>query len=285
MSTIATTPTTSPGEYDADLPVVGRGRVFADALRFEWTKIRTVRSTFWTLLAAVLAMLAIAVPVSEITVHQWDTTQPADRLRFNPVETGVGGTFFTQLAMGVLGVLVITAEYGTGMIRATFAAVPQRGTLLAAKALVLFAVTLMVGVVASLAAFFTAQVVLGTYAAADLSASITDPGAMRAVLGARLFLAMMGLLGCALGAVLRRSAGAITALFGLTFLLPGLMHLLPAVTKDNVTRFLPSEAGSAIYRQLQQPNVLSPGAGLLVPCSYALVALGVATVILRRRDA
>jgi len=93
------------------------------------------------------------------------------------------------------------------------------------------------------------------------------------------------LLGFAVGAVLRRSAGAITALFGVTFLLPGLMQLLPAVIKDNVTKFLPSEAGSAIYRQVEMPGVLSPGAGLAVLTAYALVALAIAAVIVRRRDA
>lgn len=284
MSTVAVreAPTTS---YDAELPLVGSGRVFADALRFEWTKLRTVRSTFWSLLAAVVSMLAIAVLVSEITVHEWATSTPADRLLFNAVEAGVGGVFFAQLAMGVLGVLVITTEYGTGMIRATFAAVPQRGTLLTAKALVLFAVTLVVGVLASFAGFFTAQVILGTYADADLTASIGDAGALRGVLGAGVFLALMGLLGCAIGAVVRRSAGAITALFGLTFLLPGLMQLLPDVIKDNVAKYLPSSAGSAMYSQFQRLDALSPGAGLLVLCAYALVGLGIATVILRRRDA
>jgi ABC-2 type transport system permease protein len=256
-----------------------------DSLRFEWTKLHTVRSTWWTLLAAVTAMVGIATLVSEITVHQWATTTPANQALFDPLETSVSGAFFAQLAMGVLGVLVITTEYGTGLIRATFGAVPQRGTLLAAKALVLFAVTLVVGITASFIAFFTTQVILSTNSSTDLGASITDPGALATVLGAGLFLALMGLLGCAVGAVLRRSAGAITTLFGLTFLLPVLMQLLPASIKNSVTKYLPSEAGSAIFRQIQQPHALTPGAGLLVLCSYALVGLVVATVILQRRDA
>lgn len=262
-----------------------RRRIFADSLRFEWTKLRTVRSTWWMLLAAVLALLAIAILVSEITVHQWATTKPADRLLFDPLQTSVSGAFFAQLAMGVLGVLVITTEYGTGMIRSTFAAVPQRGMLLTAKALVLFAVTLVVGITASFAAFFATQAILGTYSGAHLSASITDPGAVRTVVGAGLFLALMGLLGCAVGAMLKRSAGAITTLFGLTFLLPVLMQLLPAVIKDNVMKYLPSAAGSAIYQQTQQPNTLSPAAGLLVLCAYALGALTIAGAIMRHRDA
>jgi ABC-2 type transport system permease protein len=105
------------------------------------------------------------------------------------------------------------------------------------------------------------------------------------VIGAGLFLALMGLLGCAVGAVLKRSAGAITALFGLTFLLPVLMQLLPAVIKDNVMKYLPSEAGSAIYQQIQQPNTLTPAAGLAVLCAYALGALTIASALMRHRDA
>jgi hypothetical protein len=186
--------------------------------------------------------------------------------------------------VGVLGVLVVTTEYGTGMIRATFAAVPQRRIVLGAKAAVLFLVTLVVGLASSFVAFFTAQLILGTYSGEKLNASITDPGALRAVLGAGVFLGLMGLLGMAVGAVLRRSAGAITALFGLVFFLPGLMELLPDSIKDHVNKFLPSNAGSAIYSQASQPDVLSPGAGLVVLLAYAIGALAVAAVIVERRD-
>jgi ABC-type transport system involved in multi-copper enzyme maturation permease subunit len=263
---------------------VGRGALFRDVMRSEWTKIRTVRSTFWTLLAAVVAMIGIAVIASEVVVHQWSSFKPEDKAAFNPIELGLAGAFFAQLAIGVLGVLVITTEYGTGMIRATFAAVPQRRLVLGAKALVFFLVSLVVGVASSFVAFFTAELILGTYGPEKLNASITDPGALRAVVGAGVFLAMMGLLGLAVGAVLRRSAGAITALFALVFFLPGLMELLPHSIKDNVNKFLPSNAGTAIYRQLPGPDVLSPGAGLLVLLAYAIGALAVAAVIVQRRD-
>jgi ABC-2 type transport system permease protein len=264
---------------------IGWGRILTDSVRFEWTKLRTVRSTVWTLLGAVGSMLAIAILISEITVHEWATTSAANRLLFDPLETSVSGAFFAQLAMGVLGVLVITSEYGTGMIKTSFAAVPQRGLLLGAKAGVLFVVSLVVGVAASFVAFFTTQAILSTNSEVDLGVSITGAGALTTVTGAGLYLALMGLLGCAIGAMLRRSAGAITALFGLTFLLPVLMHLLPAVIADNVSKYLPSEAGSSIYRQIQQPDALSAGAGLFVLCSHVVVALGVAIVIVRRRDA
>jgi ABC-2 type transport system permease protein len=268
-----------PGQQD-----VGRGRLFLDVMHSEWTKIRTVRSTFWTLVAAAVAMIAISVIASEVVVNQWDTLKPADKAGFSAIELGVAGAFFAQLAVGVLGVLVMTTEYGTGMIRATFAAVPQRNTVLGAKALVLFLVTLVVGLVSSIASFFITQAILGTYSKAHLSASITDSGGLRTVLGAGFFLALMALLGFALGAVLRRSAGAVTALFGLVFFLPGLMELLPQSIKDNVNKYLPSNAGSAIYRQIKGSDVLSPGAGLAVLCAYALVALGIAALIVNRRD-
>jgi ABC-2 type transport system permease protein len=284
MTTIAA-PVAPPMRRSADRTTVGHGRIFVDSLRFEWTKLRTVRSTWWTLLTAFAAMLGIATLVSELTVHQWATTTPANRLLFDPLETSVSGAFFAQFAMGVLGVLVITTEYGTGMIRNTFAAVPQRGTLLAAKALVLFALTLLIGMIASFLAFFTTQTVLSTNTESDLGVSITDPGALQTVLGAGLYLALMALLGCAVGTVLRRSAGAISTLAGLTSLLPVLMQLLPASIKNNVTKYLPSEAGSAIYRHIQQPHSLTPAAGLIVLCSYALVALCAATLVLRHRDA
>jgi hypothetical protein len=280
MSTAVATPVT-PSHPAQE---VGPGTVLLDVMRSEWTKIRTVRSTFWTLLAAVVAMVGIAVIASEVVVHQWAAMSADDKVGFSSIELSLAGAFFAQLAVGVLGVLVITTEYGTGMIRATFSAVPQRRTVLGAKALVLFLVTLVVGLVSSFVAFFTSQLILGTYSAEKLTASITDPGALRAVLGAGVFLALMGLLGMAVGAVLRRSAGAITALFGLVFFLPGLMELLPHSIKDNVNKFLPSNAGSAIYRQLPGADVLSPGVGMLVLCAYALGGLVLATVIVQRRD-
>jgi ABC-2 type transport system permease protein len=284
MSVIAV-PDTTPAISRLDRPDPGRGQVFGNSLRFEWTKLRTVRSTWWTLVAAVVAMVGIAILGSAFTVHDWATTTPADRLLFDPLETSARGAFFAQLAMGVLGVLVITTEYGTGLIRSTFAAVPQRATLLAAKALVLFAVTLVVGIVASLLAFFTAQTILGRSTEAHLSVSITGSGAVQTVLGAGLFLAMMALLGCAIGALVRRSAGAITALFGLNFLLPVFAQLLPATLRNNMVKYLPSEAGSAMYRHVQQPGALSPLAGLIVLGSYTLIGLCGAAVVLRRRDA
>lgn len=266
-------------------PTIAWPSLFGDVIRSEWTKIRTVRSTFWTLLAAVAAMIGLSVIASEVVVHQWSDVSAQDRVSFSPIELTASGAFLAQLAMGVLGVLVVTTEYSTGMIRATFAAVPQRRTVLAGKAVVFFGLTLVVGVVSSFVAFLAGQAVLGSYAGEDLGASLSDPGALRSVIGAGVFLAVMGLLGVALGAVIRASAGAVAALFGMIFFLPGVLQLLPASITDTVGAYLPSSAGSAIYRQVQQPGVLSPWVGALVLIGYALVALTVAAVLVGRRDA
>lgn len=262
-----------------------RRELFTDVVRSEWTKIRTVRSTFWTLFAAVFVMIAIAAIAGLVTANGWNKMNLADRAKFNAVEVGVAGAFFAQLAIGVLGVLVMTTEYGTGMIRATFGAVPQRRYVLWAKAAVFTAVSLVVGIVSSFIAFFVGQATLATHAGDHLSVSITSPGALRGVIGAGVFLAAMGLLGLALGAVIRRSAGAITGLFALVFFLPGLLQLLPSSIKDNLNKYLPSNAGSAIYRQVSAHDVLSPGAGLAVLVAWGVIALAVAAYFIQRRDA
>lgn len=286
MTTLtAPTPSSPRMPYKATQPQVGGRALMADVLRSEWTKIRTVRSTFWTLVAAAVAMVGLSAIVSAVIVSQWDTMKPSDKLLFNATDISLSGPFLAQLAIGVLGVLVITSEYSTGMIRATFAAVPQRPMVLAAKAVVFTAVSFVVGVVSSFIAFFVGQAILGTYSKQHLSVSIGDPNVIRSVLGAGVFLAAMGLLGLSIGAILRRSAGAISALFGLIFFLPGILELLPSSIKDHVNKFLPSNAGSAIYRQIKDPQLLSPGMGALVLFAYAVIFLGVATWMVKRRDA
>jgi ABC-2 type transport system permease protein len=129
------------------------GSVVPDVLRSEWTKLRTVRSTYWTLLAAAIAMIGLSAIVCAVYVAQYATMSQKDKLTFDPVSVSLAGGFLAQLAISVLGVLVITSEYGSGMIRATFAAVPQRLTVLAAKAGVFAGVTLVVSTAAAFVAF------------------------------------------------------------------------------------------------------------------------------------
>jgi ABC-type transport system involved in multi-copper enzyme maturation permease subunit len=255
-------------------------------LRSEWTKLRSVRSTYWTLLAAVVTTVGLSALISAIYVSQYPGMKAADRANFDPTSFSLSGVFLAQLAIGVLGVLIITGEYSTGAIRSTFAAVPQRRMVLAAKATVFSAVTLVVGMVSCFAAFFIGQAILSGQ---SIQAHIGDPGVLRAVAGSGLYLAVLGLLALGVGTLIRHSAGAISALFGVILVLPALVLALP--WSDAISRWLPSNAGGAISATVQAgPNapggpMLSPWVGLGVFFLYAAAALVCAGITLRRRDA
>jgi ABC-type transport system involved in multi-copper enzyme maturation permease subunit len=248
----------------------------------EWTKLRTVRSTYWTLLAAAVAMIGLSVVVCAVYVAQYDGLTLKDKVSFNPVTSSLAGGFLAQLAIAVLGVLVITNEYGSGMIRATLAAVPQRLTVLAAKATVFAAVTLVVSTASCFVAFFVGQSILS---AKGIGVGIGAPGALRIVVGTGLYLAVLGLLALGLGTIIRRTAGAIAAVFGVIFVLPSLALLLPS-SMDAIQKFLPSNAGQALTSgSARGTTTLSPWLGFAVFCLYAAAALVIAGVTLVRRDA
>src|ERR1700730_15657712 len=143
-----------------------------DIVRSEWTKLRSVRSTYWTLFTAAVAMIGISGLLSAVFINRYDSLSAADKLSFNPTTFTLNGLLLAQLAIGVLGVLVITSEYSPGMIRAPFAAAPERRTVLAAKAAVFAAVTTVVGIVSSFGAFFVGQAILSNK---GISAAISDP--------------------------------------------------------------------------------------------------------------
>jgi ABC-type transport system involved in multi-copper enzyme maturation permease subunit len=266
----------------------GRSSVFPSVLRSEWTKLRSVRSTYWTLLATVVATVGISALITSIYVSKYPTMSAKDRADFDPTSFSLNGVFLAQLAIGVLGVLVITGEYSTGAIRSTLAAVPQRRTLLAAKATVFTGVTLVVGLLSCFAAFLVGQAILSSQ---GLQAHLGNPGVLRAVVGSGLYLAVLGLLALGIGTLIRHSAGAIAALFGVILVLPGLVQLLPTSWSDNIGKYLPSNAGQAIARtihttaQSRGGPSLSPWLGLGVFSLYAALALAAAAFVLSRRDA
>jgi hypothetical protein len=268
------------------LPALARpdtGRPMApDVLRSEWTKFRSVRSTYWTLLTAALAMVGLAAILSAVYIGRYDTLSVADKATFNPTSFSLNGIILAQLAVGVLGALVITAEYSTGMIRATFAAVPHRHSVLAAKAAVLAAATAVAGTASSFAAFFVGQIILSNK---HIQAHIGDPGVLRSVVGAGLYLAVLALLALGIGALIRHSAGAIAAVFGLIFVLPGLVFALPSSWSNAISKYLPSNAGQAIFRTVRERSTLSPWAGFALFCGYAAAALIASAITLKRRDA
>ncbi|HWH12682.1 MAG TPA: ABC transporter permease subunit [Solirubrobacteraceae bacterium] len=261
---------------------------FSNVLRSEFTKLRSVRSTYWTLFTAVILTIglgAIAAVVVPGHLHL------EDRATFNGARLSLGGVNLAQIAIGVLGVLVITSEYGTGMIRATISAVPQRRMLLAAKGVVFAVTALVVGEVASFAAFFVTQAILAgqhppAFLGRNLQASISDPGVLRAVAGAGLYLAVLGLLGLGLGTIIRASAGAISALFGLLFVLPIFSAAVLSPSEQNtINPYLPFNAGRDIFTVHAGSGDLGPWSGFGVFCIYAVVALVVACVVIKRRDA
>jgi ABC-2 type transport system permease protein len=250
-------------------------------LRSEWTKLRSVRSTYWTLAAAVLATISIAVIACITYVHQYPSSPPGDR-GDDLTLLSLNGLYLAQLAIGTLGVLAVSGEYATGMIRTTLAAVPQRRTLLAAKAVVFTAIALLVGEITSFAAFLIGQAILATAGSSD---SLASASSLRAVIGGGLFLAAVGLLGLGLGAAIRHTAGATAALFGLLFLPSALVDLLPTTLRNDLIPYMPANAGSQIFTVIPNQGALAPWAGFAVFCGYAVVALGAALFMITRRDA
>lgn len=252
---------------------------FADVLRSELCKLRSVRSTYWTLVAAVVFNVALAALAAVFVPRQLSAQ---DKAAIDAVRLSLGGIHLSQIAFGVLGVLIITSEYGTGMIRSTLAAVPQRGRMLAAKVTVFTVTALVVGTASSFAAYFAFQAFLSD---ASLASSIGDPGVLRAVIGGGLFLTVLGLLGLGLGTVIRASSGAIAAVFGLLFVPPILLELLPATWRSTLGPYVPMEAGSQIFVLRREAGMFGPWTGFGLFCLYAAVALGIGFVLIGRRDA
>ncbi len=260
-----------------------RLRLFAAAARSEWTKLTTVRSTVWSLLVTIAIVVGLGALFCAARVSRWDRLDAGERFHFDPTGFSLNGIFLAQLAVGVLGVLVMSSEYATGQIRATLGAIPQRRLMLAAKTLVFALVVLVVGLVACVSAFSIGQAI---FTAKDAGVSLGDPGVLRAVVGGALYLSVIGLMGVGLAAILRRTAGAIATLVGLLLVLPILVNFLPSPWNDDIARYLPGEAGGAIFQVVRRSSTaLSPWAGFAVLCAYAAVALVVGAVLLDRRDA
>ncbi len=213
---------------------------------------------------------------SNATASSWATQHAA----FDPFITSLTAMVIAQVAFGVLGLLAISSEHTTGMIRTTFAAIPRRRSVLAAKAAVAGAVALAAGMITAFASFLIGQALLsGTHA----SASLSTPGALRAVLGAGCYMLIVTLIGFGLGAIIRHTAGAITALFGLVLVLPSVATAFPAPWNTRIERLLPDF--HAVVAQHPVQGMFSPGVSLLVCAAWAVAALGVAGFLVTCRDA
>jgi ABC-2 type transport system permease protein len=278
MSAVATQPVPAHAAGGPRLKVT-QARVVVS----EWTKFRSLRSTMYTLLAAVVLTIGIGAIFSAVTASQYHTLSAADKAAFNPISTSLRGISFAVVAFGVLGVLLMSSEYSTGMIRASLTVVPRRLPVLWAKLAVFAGAIFSVSLVASFISFFLGQALLSSH---HLSVAITAPGAMRSVIGAALYVTVAGMIGVALGGLLRNTAAGISTFAGVFFVIPSLTALLPASVSDHLSKYLPSNAGEVLWGEtLGVKNVLSPWTGFAVLCGYAVVLIAGAAWRLRRADA
>jgi ABC-2 type transport system permease protein len=246
----------------------------------EWTKLWSVRSTRWSLFTAVLFTIGIAALACAIVSHHYPQMRPREKADFNPLDVNLAGVQLAQLAIGVLGVLIMTAEYSTGMIRASFTAVPKRLPVLWAKAGVFGAVTFALMLPAVLIAFFVGEAILAGH---NIDIGFTAPHVIRVLIGAALYLTVVGLFGLGLGAIVRNTAGGIASFAAIMFVLPPLMNVLPSSWNNAASPYLPLQAGEAIL-STSSGGHLSPWVGLAVFAGYAAFAIAAAAVLLIRRD-
>jgi ABC-2 type transport system permease protein len=258
---------------------------FGGALRSEFTKIRSVRSTYWTLLVLLAVSIGIGAAISGGTAANWSHTTAADRATFDATQASVAGLFYLgQLVIVVLGAMVLTAEYSTGMIRTSLTAMPRRLVVYTAKAVVFACIALVVTIVAAFVAFFLGQALL---ASTHENATLSQPNVLRAVFGAALYVTLCGLFAFAAGAILRHTAAAITSVIGLLFVIPILANLLPNSWYVDVERWLPDAAGRALSVTVgaNDPHLFSPWAQFAVFAIYTAVLLAVGAALFRGRDA
>jgi len=275
----------------ATAPVVGTvptGRQhFTGALRAEWTKLRSVRSTLWCVAAAVVGGIGIGILATSSEASTWRNAGIIEVALFDPTSISLTGLLFGQLAIGVLGVLTMSAEYGTGTIRATLGAVPRRPVVLLAKVVVFGTLALAVSEAISFAAFFIGQAILS---GSTPTATLSQPGVARAVVGGGLYLTVLGLVALGLATIIRHTAGTIFTFVAILLILPLVVAAFPAKYGHPVGKFLPATIGAAMTattaRGAHQDFLPSfpPWRGFGVLCAYAVAALVVGGLLMIRRD-
>lgn len=266
-------------------PATGRAGL-GGSLRSEWTKIRSVRSTLWSI--AVMAGIAIGANalINWLAVNRrWSSMAPEERasLLAHPLDQVLAGPMSViQFAVAVLGVMAISSEYATGMIRSTLQAQPRRMTVLGAKVAVLGAFMLLVGEALAFAAFLVGKSII----AAHVPIHFDDPGVPRAIIGAGLYIAVLSLFSLAVGALLRHTAGAITAVLGLMLVISQLTQLLPGSWGRHINAWMPTNAGGLVFQQYVDPKqLLTAWQGLGVFALETALVLVVAAYLMQRRDA
>jgi hypothetical protein len=248
----------------------------------EWTKLWTLRSTRWSLLLAFIAQAGLGPLIAVIEMARWNHLTLQDRLTINPIDHSLGGWHLAQLAVAILGVMTITGEYHTGMIRSSMMAAPKRLPVLWAKLLVFSAVVVVLMLVAAFIGFLAGQAIFTQH---HVNVTLSAPHALRTVIGAALFTTATGAMCIALGTIVRRTAGGIALFVGVFFVLPGLVEILPSTTANAIHPYLPNNAGGAVAQALADPNQFSAWGGFTLFCGYTVAVIAIAAVLLLRRDA
>ena len=252
----------------------------ARVIKSEWTKFWSVRSTYITMIIAATLTVLLGVLFCAGTASEAAKMSAAKRAKFDPASASLNGFFIAQLAIGLLGVVVFSSEFQTGMIRTTFTAVPRRLPVLWAKLLVFGSTTFAVMALASLMAFLAGQALLAPH---HLQTSLGTPGVPRVVLGSAVYLTAVGLLGVAIGAIVRRAVVGVGAMVFVLFVLPILVTAMSRAT-SSFGKFLPNYAGRSLMTTNADPQLLAPEAGLLVLFGYLVVLIGIAAFVIQRRD-
>ena len=259
---------------------------FPHLLKSEALKLRTLRSTWITLVIAEAVLVLIALAVSARLHSSYNDPvgtvgRGPNLANSSPLDTPLNGFFIVQLVIAVLGVLSVSGEYSTGMIRATFSAVPKRLPVLWSKLTVFGLLAFVVNLVGVLVAFFVAQAVIGS----PHNGSLSSPGALRVVFGVAGYLTLIGLLALAFGFVLRSTAGGIATVVGLVLVVPIVLEAIGSSWSDSLRRYLPSNAGNAMFEIHPDAGTVSPTVGLLVLLAWVVAAIAGAAVLVRSRDA
>jgi len=273
---VTTAPTTFRTEHPGERVTLPR------VIRSEWTKLWTLRSTRWSLLLAFVAQAGLGPLIAWITMTRWSQLSLGDRLSLNVIDRSLGGWHLAQLAIAILGVMIMTGEYHTGMIRSSMMAAPKRLPVLWAKLLVFMSVTFVLMLIAAFIGFLGGQAIFTEH---HVNVTLSAPHALRAVIGAALFTTATGAMCIGLGTIVRRTAGGIALFVGVFFVLPGLVEILPSSMADSIHPYLPSNAGSGLAQALTDPNMFSPWGGFALFCGYTVAVIAIAAVLLLRRDA
>lgn len=275
----------SNGSVAVSVPrLESRERVTQARVAFsEWTKLITIRSTLWSLGVGIVLTILFPALFALVTASHWAHMSAHDRAGRHPLDIALAGVNIAQLAIAVLGVLVITGEYSTGMIRSTLIAVPKRLPVLWAKVAVYAAVSLVLMVPAVILAFFASQEILAGHHI--LQISFGAPGVARAVIGGAVYVMLVGIFALGVGAILRNTAGGIATFVGIFFVIPPLMNVLPTSWNNAISQYLPSDAGRQLFALKHAAHTLTPTAGGLLMVAYCAAVVAVAAVLLVRRDA